>query len=187
MITCILVCLLLPERMGWVCIPFGVIEVLFVVFGMIWRSDTSDMPKLHYRTFRRIERMAPEKWEPASYYSTGIVQYNENGWNGTHTRIAMKTYPEALLCKFLYEKQYQKRKRDQEINQIMENCVALWKSDIDAYRAKAEAQAKKAMEESVRLSRGELLTYRDRMKIPVSCYDKRYISEMRMVSKKDDR
>ena len=69
----------------------------------------------------------------------------------------------------------------------MENCVALWKSDIDAYRAKAEAQAKKAMEENARLSRGELLTYRDRMKIPVSCYDKRYISEMRMVSKHADR
>ena len=187
MITCILVCLLLPERMSCVCIPFGIIEVLFVVFGMIWRSDTKEMPRLHYRTFRRIERMAPEKWEPSEYDSTGTVQYNENGWNGTHTRIAMKTYPEALLCKFLYEKQYQKRKRDQEINQIMENCVALWKSDIDAYRAKAEAQAKKAMEENTRLSRGELLTYRDRMKIPVSCYDKRYISEMRMVSKQDDR
>lgn len=187
MIIWTLICLVLPERLYWIGIPFGIIEVLFVVFGMIWHSETKEMPKLHYRTFRRIERMAPEKWEPASYDSTGTVQYNENGWNGTHTRIAMKTYPEALICKFLYGKQYEKRKRDQEINQIMENCVALWKSDIDAYRAKAEAQAKKAMEENARLSRGELLTYRDRMKIPVSCYDKRYISEMRMVSKQDDR
>lgn len=151
MITCILVCLLLPERMGWVCIPFGVIEVLFVVFGMIWRSDTSDMPKLHYRAFRRIERMAPEKWEPASYDSTGTVQYNENGWNGTHTRIAMKTYPEALLCKFLYEKQYQKRMREREINRIMEECVTYWKGDIAAYQSKAEAQVKKAREESAKI------------------------------------
>lgn len=187
MIIWTLIWLVLPERLYWIGIPFGIIEVLFVVFGMIWHSETKEMPRLHYRTFRRIERMAPEKWEPASYDSTGTVQYNENGWNGTHTRIAMKTYPEALICKFLYEKQYQKRRRDQEINQIMENCVALWKNDIDAYRAKAEAQAKKVMEENARLSRGELLTYRDRMKIPVSCYDKRYISEMRMVSKQDDR
>ena len=148
MITCILFCLLLPERMGWVCIPFGVIEVMFVVYGMIWRSDTKEMPRLHYRTFRRIERMAPEKWEPAAYDSTGTVQYNENGWNGTCTRIAMKTYPEALICKFLYGKQYEKRRREQEINQIMESCVALWKSDIDAYRANAKAQVKKAAEEN---------------------------------------
>jgi len=151
LITCILVCLLLPERMGWVCIPFGVIEVLFVVFGMIWRSDTSDMPKLHYRTFRRIERMAPEKWEPASYDSTGTVQYNENGWNGTHTRIAMKTYQEALICKYFYEKQYQKRMREREINRIMEECVTYWKGDIAAYQSKAEAQVKKAREENAKI------------------------------------
>jgi len=187
LITFILTYLVLPEQLFWICIPFSVVEIIFIVFYCIWRSDTKEMPKLHYRTFRRIERMAPEKWEPAEYDSTGTVQYNENGWNGTHTRIAMKTYPEALICKFLYGKQYEKRKRDREINQIMENCVALWKSDIDAYRAKAEAQAKKAMEENARLSRGELLTYRDRMRIPVSCYDKRYISEMRMVSKDADR
>lgn len=187
MITWTLTCLLLPEQLYWICIPLSVVEIIFIVFYGIWRSDTKEMPRLHYRTFRRIERMAPEKWEPSEYDSTGTVQYNENGWNGTHTRIAMKTYPEALICKFLYGKQYAKRKRDREINQIMENCVAQWKSDIDAYRAKAEAQAKKAMEENVRLSRRELLTYRDRMKIPVSCYDKRYISEMRMVSKHADR
>ena len=187
MIIWILTWLVLPERLFWIGIPLSIIEAIFIVFYCIWHSETKEMPKLHYRTFRRIERMAPEKWEPSDYDSTGTVQYNENGWNGTHTRIAMKTYPEALICKFLYGKQYAKRKRDHEINQIMENCVALWKSDIDAYRAKAEAQAKKAMEENARLSRGELLTYRDRMKIPVSCYDKRYISEMRMVSKHDDR
>ena len=151
MITCILVCLLLPERMGCVCIPFGVIEVLFVVFGMIWRSDTKEMPRLHYRTFRRIERMAPEKWEPASYDSTGTVQYNENGWNGTHTRIAMKTYPEALICKYFYEKQYQKRMREREINRIMEECVTYWKGDIAAYQSKAEAQVKKAREENAKI------------------------------------
>jgi len=151
LITCILVCLLLPERMGCVCIPFGVIEVLFVVFGMIWRSDTKEMPRLHYRTFRRIERMAPEKWEPASYDSTGTVQYNENGWNGTHTRIAMKTYPEALICKYFYEKQYQKRMREREINRIMEECVTYWKGDIAAYQSKAEAQVKKAREENAKI------------------------------------
>lgn len=152
MITCILACLLLPERMGLVGIPFGVIEVLFVVFDMIWRSDTSDMPKLRYRAFRRIERMAPEKWEPASCASTGTVQYNESTYMwGSSIRIAMKTYPEALICKFLYEKQYQKRRRDQEINQIMEECVTHWKGDIAAYQSKAEAQVKKAREENAKI------------------------------------
>lgn len=143
---------MLPERLYWIGIPFGIIEVLFVVFDMIWHSETKEMPRLHYRTFRRIERMAPEKWEPASYDSTGTVQYNESTYmHGSSIRIAMKTYPEALICKFFYEKQYEKRKRDREINQIMEECVTCWKGDIAAYQSKAEAQVKKAREENAKI------------------------------------
>ena len=71
--------------------------------------------------------------------------------HGSYTRIAMKTYPEALLCKFLYEKQYQKRMREREINRIMEECVTYWKGDIAAYQSKVEAQVKKARGENAKI------------------------------------
>ena len=152
MITMFVASQLLPERLFCTCFPVAVLECVIVVFGFVWRSETKEMPKLHYRAFRRIERMAPEKWEPAGYDSTGTVQYHESTYmHGSYTRIAMKTYPEALLCHILYAKQYEKRKQQQVINQIMENCVVQWKDDIDAYKAKAEAQAREAMEENMRI------------------------------------
>ena len=153
MITLFVASQLLPEHMFCTCFPVAILECVIVVSGFVWRSCTRDLPKLHYRAFRRIERMAPEKWEPAEYVSTGIVQYNAGKLGGACTYIAMKTYPEALLCHILYAKQYEKREQQQVINQIMENCVVQWKDDIDAYKAKAEAQAREAMEENMRIQR----------------------------------
>ena len=132
-------------------VPAGVVEVVYVLFWIKWRGETKEMPKMHYRAFRRIERIAPEKWEPMSYlgsYGTethilGTVHYDISGHCKVWETICMKTFPEALIFEIGYKRQYRKRKLDRKKNYVIER----WKKDLEDYRNKADQDRLKAMTE----------------------------------------
>ena len=100
---------------------------------------------MHYRAFRRIERIAPEKWEPISYHGSygmethiiGTVHYDIGGYCKAWETICMKTFPEALIFEIGYKRQYRKRKLDRKKNYVMERCVESWKKDVKDYQDKA--------------------------------------------------
>ena len=133
----------------------GMIELAYVVSWLNWRKDTKEMPKMHYRAFRRIERIAPEKWEPMSYlgsYGTethilGTVHYDISGHCKVWETICMKTFPEALIFEVGYKRRYRKRKLDRKKNYVIERCIESWKKDLEDYRNKADQDRLKAMTE----------------------------------------
>lgn len=133
----------------------GMIELAYVISWLNWRKDTKEMPKMHYRAFRRIERIAPEKWEPMSYlgsYGTethilGTVHYDIGGYCKAWETICMKTFPEALIFEIGYKRRYRKRKLDREKNYVIERCIESWKKDLEDYRNKADQDRLKAVDE----------------------------------------
>lgn len=151
MITFIL--LMFTQFPTLVYVGIGVAEVACVTLWIGWKCESKDSPKMHYRAFRRIERMAPKKWRPyqrriCETWSIGAVEYRTSyDWD----RVDMKTFPEALLCQLTYIIGYKWRAAKKQECETMERYLKCWKEDVKAYQEKAELQAKKAAKENMEL------------------------------------
>lgn len=148
MITFIL--LMVTQFPGWVYIGIGVAEVACVALWIDWKCASKEYPKMHYRAFRRIERMAPEKWHPYQrrIYEERIIGAVEYRTRYDWDRVDMKTFPEALLCQLTYIIGYKRRAAKKQECKTMERYLEYWKADVKAYQEKAELQVKKAAEEN---------------------------------------
>lgn len=143
---CFILCFFVLPPSPWVglCVPAGIFEILYVYWWLTWRSETRDMPKMHYRAFMRIEQVAPDKWAPsdpsrcqAKPRVPGTVFYNINGRYMDWEIICMKTFPEAIVFELGYHRKYRKRVREQAANNAIERCLESWKKDVKDYQDKA--------------------------------------------------
>lgn len=133
---------------AWVVGILAGLEIVLLIYWVLWKIDVREYPKMHYRAFRRIECMAPNNWTPDDNLAIGVVIYSGHGkWQ----RFAMKTFPEALICWIWYDKAYWRRERRNEENSVMRGCVECWKRDVANYQKQAEAQIAKAAKENEKI------------------------------------
>ena len=133
----------------------GMIELAYVISWLNWRNDTKEMPKIHYRAFRRIERVAPDKWKPriprgvfgAKPHVPGTVCYDISGRDMEWKIIRMKTFPEALIFELGYHRRYRKRERKRVENNELERCLKSWQKDLDDYKSMIYRDKLKAVDE----------------------------------------
>ena len=132
----------------WMVGILAALEIVLLIYWVLWKIDTREYPKMHYRAFRRIECMAPNNWTPDYNLAIGVVIYSGHGkWQ----RFAMKTFPEALICWIWYAKVYWRHERRKEENSVMRGCVECWKRDVADYQKQAEAQIVKAAKENEKI------------------------------------
>ena len=102
----------------------------------------TNIPVLSYKSFQRIEQIAPDKWQPSGSF-VYVLYYNRSKCNTTvddwakirdWDKIRMRTYLDAVRLYFGYTIPYRRRKKMEKRNSTMEYYLELWKADVECYK-----------------------------------------------------
>ena len=116
------------------------VEICFLLLYVVWLKDkwraTDGTPVLSYKSFRRIEQIAPDKWKPSQWSFACVLYYHLNVddnrivWH----EVRMNSFLDALRLHFGYERAYYKNEKIKKRNRAMEHYLNLWREDVDRYK-----------------------------------------------------